>query len=194
MAKNCPYCQTELPDEAAFCYGCGKPQAAQQEEAPRRLPRWMPVLILVLTVLTAVAVWQMSKPTSYLGTYTLDYTAEDERTYHLALSFSFDPAVEATESTSVSGGTPVDTCLYVTDAADSNTLPAFAELVEDVRITALATGGADVAELSESGHDEQVWNCVAYNDSTSGSNILRWELEMHNGDTLIVSHKIDYTE
>jgi len=48
--------------------------------------------------------------------------------------------------------------------------------------------------LSESGHDEQVWNCVAYNDSTSGSNILRWELEMHNGDTLIVSHKIDYTE
>lgn len=194
MAKNCPYCQTELPDDAAFCYGCGKPQAVQQEEAPRRTPRWLPLLILALTILTAVAVWQMSKPTSYLGTYELDYTAADDMTYHLALSFSFDPAAESTESTSVSGGTPVDSCLYVTDAEGSNALPAFAQQVEDVRITALATGGADIAELSESGHDEQVWNCVAYNDSTAGANILRWELEMANGDTLIVSHKIDYTE
>lgn len=194
MAKNCPYCQTELPDEAAFCYGCGKPQPTQQEEEPRRTPRWLPILILALAVVTAIAVWQMSKPTSYLGTFELDYTAEDDVAYHLALSFIFDPSADPTESTSVSGGTPVNSCLYITDAEGCNALPAFAELVEDVRITALATGGAEVAELSESGHDEQVWNCVAYNDSTTGSNILRWELEMANGDTLIVSHKIDYTE
>ena len=192
MAKNCPYCQTELPDDAAFCYGCGKPQPSSQEEAPRRLPRWVSLLLVACILLGGIAVWHMSRTTSFLGTYELDYTAEDKVTYHLTLSFGAPE--DACESTSVPAGQPVSSYLYVTDAEGRSAVPAFAALVEDVSVTAVPAAGAAVAQLSETGHDEQVWNCVAYNDADTGSNILRWELEMHSGDTLIVSHKVDYTK
>lgn len=193
MAKNCPHCMTELPDDAAFCYECGKPQSSKKDEN-RPMPKWLPLVSILVLLLSVYSVFNMSKPKDYMGTYELDYTAEDDRIYHLALSFSFDPAVEATESTSVSGGTPVDTCLYVTDAAGENALSAFAELIEDVHVIGIPVGGAYAAELSESGHDENVWNCVTYNDSTCGTNIIRWTIDMENGDKLIISHQVEYTE
>ena len=37
----CPYCQSEMPDEAAFCYKCGKPlskKPARVGQNDRMLP------------------------------------------------------------------------------------------------------------------------------------------------------------
>ncbi len=192
MAKNCPHCQTELPDDAAFCYECGKPQPSPDADEPRRAPRWLSVLLFVLIVFTGFAVFQMSQPKDFLGTYELDYTAEDDTAYHLTLSFGSPE--EACESIILSGGTPVTTYLYVTDAEGRNAISTFQPMVEDVDVIALPVGGAMAGELSESGHDEQAWSCVVYNDSTAGSNIIRWTLELENGDKLIISHKVDYTK
>ena len=112
--------------------------------------------------------------------------------YHLSLSFGTPE--EASEKITHTGGTPLSTYLYITDANGENALPAFAELIEDVHVIGIPVGGAYAAELSESGHDENVWNCVTYNDSTCGTNIIRWTIDMENGDKLIISHQVEYTE
>lgn len=192
MAKNCPYCQTELPDDAAFCYECGKPQPSPKSDEPRRPPRWLPILLFIMIVITGFSVFQMSQPKDFLGTYELDYTAEDDMTYHLALSFGSPE--EASDGIVHTEGTPLTTYLYITDDSGSNAIETFRPMVEEVRVIALPVAGTPVADLSESGHDETSWNCVAYHNSDVGANIIRWTLKMENGDKLIVSHRIDYTE
>lgn len=191
MAKNCPHCMTELPDDAAFCYECGKPQSSEKDEN-RPMPKWLPLVSILVLLLSVYSVFNMSKPKDYMGTYELDYTAEDDVSYHLSLSFGTPE--EACEKITHAGGPPLSTYLYITDAAGANALTAFAELVEDVHIIGIPVGGAYAAELSESGHDENVWNCVTYNDSTCGTNIIRWTIDMENGDKLIISHQVEYTE
>ena len=191
MAKNCPHCMTELPDDAAFCYECGKPQSSEKDEN-RPMPKWLPLVSILVLLLSVYSVFNMSKPKDYMGTYELDYTAEDDVSYHLSLSFGTPE--EASEKIIHTGGTPLSTYLYITDANGENALPAFAELIEDVHVIGIPVGGAYAAELSESGHDENVWNCVTYNDSTCGTNIIRWTIDMENGDKLIISHQVEYTE
>lgn len=191
MAKNCPHCMTELPDDAAFCYECGKPQPSEKAES-RPIPKWLPILFVLVLGIAVFSIFNMSRPKDYMGTYTLDYAAEDDSTYHLSLSFS--AAEQTDEKITVSGGTPVSTYLYITDQSGAPAVNAFAEMVEEVKVIGIPVGGAFAAELSETGHDETVWNCVTYNDSTAGTNIIRWTLDMNNGDTLIVSHQVEYTE
>ena len=191
MAKNCPHCMTELPDDAVFCYECGKPQSSEKDEN-RPMPKWLPLVSILVLLLSVYSVFNMSKPKDYMGTYELDYTAEDDVSYHLSLSFGTPE--EASEKIIHTGGTPLSTYLYITDANGENALPAFAELIEDVHVIGIPVGGAYAAELSESGHDENVWNCVTYNDSTCGTNIIRWTIDMENGDKLIISHQVEYTE
>ncbi|MBR5284118.1 MAG: zinc ribbon domain-containing protein [Clostridia bacterium] len=191
MAKNCPHCMTELPANATFCYECGKPQPSDKDE-PRRPPRWLPILLFVLVIFTAFSLFRMSQPKDYMGTYELEYTAEDDATYHLTLSFG--TIDEACESITHAGGTDLSTYLYVTDASGNSAMETFLPLVDRVKAIGLPVGGAFAAELSETEHDASGWNCITSNDSTAGSNIIRWTFDMENGDTLILSHTVEYTE
>ncbi len=191
MAKNCPHCMTELPDDAPFCYECGKPQPSSAPEQ-KTMPRWAALLVFALVALCFLSLYRMMQPKTYMGTHELEYTSKKEGTYHLTLSFgSIDEACETLLHTD---GTPLTSYLYVTDENGENAIETFQPRVRKVKVTALPIAGATIAELSESGHDDNAWSCVAYNDSTAGSNILRWNLTLENGDTLILSHQVAYSE
>ena len=192
MAKNCPHCMTELPDNATFCYECGKPQPGNDKDDPRPLPRWMPIAAFFAILLCLFGVYRMMQPKTYMGGYEVDYVTKEDITYHLTLSFG--TIDEACESMAVSGGTPVTTYLYVTDTDGNPATETFLPLVEDIETIGLPVGGAFAADMAEIACDADGWSCTASNDSTSGSNIIRWTLDMENGDTIILSHSVEYTE
>lgn len=206
--KTCNNCGAQLPDSAAFCPAC---EAELVEKAPVPRPRlWRRKalaagLVLLLLAGCAGAAYLLRRPAVFTGGAAVTYTDRDGA-YDLVLSYDPPPAGErARPQTGRTIQIPAGerwgtfTCLCVypegsaTPAGD-----AFLQKVERCTLTAEAVPPALPMEASAPEVMERkpfaTQAAAVYFTADSGTNTLRWTLEMKNGDTIILSHQLTVAE
>lgn len=141
MEKNCPYCGSVLPGEAAFCPHCAQSvNRRAQAKVPVPFP-WRKALRVGLPLLVVIGLllgWYLcTRPRTYDdgGTATVTYTDKDG-SYQLLLGWSdtrFTPAPRLYQEAEENGEYRFPTCLFINYTEnDANAANTFLGKVESV--------------------------------------------------------------
>ena len=106
--KKCPFCGSELPEEASFCPHCAKSLNSRlRPELPRRFPRFVLRLILIFVLLFAAgcAFYFHSRPKTYDSQQSgvLSYTDQDG-SYQLLINHSVSDRYQSMGQIDLSAG------------------------------------------------------------------------------------------
>lgn len=194
---RCPYCNAELPDDASFCPHCAQSLNDREEvTAPR--PYRRKVVVAALCVALALAAAAIYYAVNRAGVYETDGAflsySDSDGDYGLVAAF-FPGDIEnqkPVNSKTVSQVTDEEgrTTAMIGVFRDGKLLEdpeEFFAKVEKCTVTAVPEGDGTV-RLTEPEYKEDYAPAAResdlYYDGNSGTNELRWELVMKNGDTL----------
>ena len=203
--KPCIHCGAELPDEANFCPNCGKTQA---EAVPERAPRpWRRKLLTVLAVLAVVglcilAVKLHHAPKAYETDGSEILYSDADGNYRVFLSWTGGTGTlseglgERTVSLAEGEQSMHPARLYVYDLdRDVNLDREFAEKIARTEIEVIPQGDSEPLDVFQPAYNPDFPHCaqvadVGYN-AFSGTNDLKWTLQMKNGDSISLRQRFN---
>lgn len=214
--KPCPHCGAPLPEGASFCPYCAKSlRPRQAAEVPIR--RWLRplrqagLLLAVAALMAAVfLLYDAFTPHVYdaWGELTYDLNGTD---YHLAVSFRNDgtPEPEYTVQTIEDWNYDRASKLFVTHVDTGIDAGAiFKQQIETIQVQVAQTAGnpsfitwQQPSYPSNSDAEGMALSVLNFTGRSRGEAEIQWTLQMKNGDTILLRHKmaiepvevVDYT-
>lgn len=205
MTKPCPACGASLPEGASFCPYCTEnPRPRQAVEVPARWwIKWLKrlVTLLVLTALAASAflLYDALTPDTYdaWGELTYHLNGND---YHLAVTFRNDgtPEPEYTVQTIEDWNYDRAAKIFVTHGdTGKDAGQIFRQQIQEIQVQVFQPSenpsfitwqqpsyqGTPAAE-------GMALSAFYFTGQTRGEAEIRWTLNMKNGDTILLRHKL----
>ena len=202
--KACIHCGAELPDKANFCPNCGK---TQMEAVPEKPPRpWRRKLAYVMAILTVIGfsilgIQLYYAPKTYITDGSEIIYSDADGNYRIFLSWTGGSGTlreGVGEHTVLLAGGEQSTHparLYVYDIDhDVNLNREFAEKIARAEIEIIPQNDSEPVEVFEPGYNSDFPYCaqvavVLYN-AFSGTNDVKWTLQMKNGDRIILQQRL----
>ncbi len=206
MSKKCVNCGAELSDNAAFCPHCETKQTEKQTIKQPKLWRKKALIAAVAVIMIAAVIFGISRyhaPKVYdESSAGITYTDRDG-TYELMLAFHPDslinrkPAAVNTFSVAADAQGGFPTLLGIFQNGSEADAEAFFEKVESLVIESFPEDGSTALNCTEAAYDANYSPSaraarIMYT-GTSGTNQIRWTLNMKNGDTIYLYQKIEIT-
>lgn len=209
---TCVHCGAPLPEGANLCPFCAKSQLPPEYIAPptgRRLAKRLLAVGTLLAIAAAIVIGALphltavlrSSPQVYEGEAELRYTL-DGVDYRLFLTFDSgrNPAPQSENSLQIRAGeqfaNPSQLLIQTADRRDA--AEAFLPAVSGCTVAAEPLDGAAAMDHTNPQRDESFPHAALtshiFFDTTCGSNDICWTLELENGDTLRLRHRIAVDE
>lgn len=207
MGKKCKNCGAELSEEASFCPYCATVQTKKQTAKPPRRWRKRAVfgLMAVLCLAAAVSVVLLThRPETFEGGAEVIYT-EGGDVYHVLVSFSAadgvvkngQPEVSSELADGMESAFPSQLYVYK-EETDEEVWEEFLQKVESCSVETVPQDGAAAMTASEPVHNESFPYAALASDITYAANCktneIVWTMQMKNGDTIRLRHKIHVTK
>ena len=216
MVKPCPACGASLPEGASFCPYCTENLRPRQAvEVPVRW--WLKPLkqILVLLVLAALAasaflLYDALTPDTYDGRGELTYHLNGSD-YHLAVTFRNDGAPEPEYTVQAIEDWNYDRAakIFVTHGDTGRDAgQIFRQQIQEIQVQVAQSEDnpspitwKQPSYQSDSAAEGMALSALYFTGQTRGEAEIRWTLNMKNGDTILLRHKmviepvevVDYT-
>ncbi|MCI7473285.1 MAG: hypothetical protein MSB10_06340 [Clostridiales bacterium] len=214
--KPCPSCGAPLPSEASFCPHCMEALRPRREAEPP-LRRWLRPLrrVVLLAVLAALAaavclLYDAVTPDTYDGWGELTYRLNDND-YHLAVTFRNDSTPEPVYTVQTIEDWDYDRAakLFVThvdSGADAGQV--FRQQIETIQVQVVQAQDnpspitwQQPTYQGDSAAEGMALSPLYFDGQSRGAAEIRWTLNMKNGDTILLRHKmviepvdvVDYT-
>lgn len=205
--KKCSFCNSDLPDSAAFCPYCTHSQF--EKKTVRSLKTWkrlfVTILLLVLVAAAAFYAYWSTRPITVEGYGKVIYQ-NGRNYYHLYVAkgddenFPWPPVTKLTDAVPPNERYAFPLCLLVfqENAYDKDLVNAFMDqvLYMDVKATPVSGGEAMQPSLPcyDEGFPQAAAVCHLIYDSNDGLNQIQWEIQMKNGDLILINHEAESTE
>ena len=205
--KKCTFCHSDLPDSAAFCPYCTHSQFEKQ--VVHSLKTWKRLFVTILLLLVAAAAafytYKVTRPVTVEGYGKVVYQNGREY-YHLYVSkgddenFPWPYVTKLTDEIPPNESYAFPLCLLVFQGTeyDEDLVKAFMDQVLYIDVTATPVGGGEAMNPSPPSHDEGFPQAAAVShlvyNSKAGLNQIQWQIQMKNGDLILINHEAESTE
>jgi len=205
--KKCSFCNADLPDSASFCPYCTH---SQFEKKPVHLLKtrkrlFLTILFCVLAAVVGVYAYKVTRPITVEGYGKVVYR-DGRDYYHLYVSkgddenFPWPYVTKLTDAIPPNQSYAFPLCLLVFQGNeyDADVVEAFMDqvLFIDVKATPINGGEAMLPHPPsyDDGFPQAAAVCHLVYESKDGLNQIQWQIQMKNGDLILINHEAEATE
>ena len=216
MIKSCPACGAPLPEETSFCPYCTESLRPRQAvEVPVRwwikwLKRMVTLLVLAALAASAFLLYDALTPDTYDGRGELTYHLNGSD-YHLAVTFRNDGAPEPEYTVQAIEDWNYDRAakIFVTHGDTGRDAgQIFRQQIQEIQVQVAQSEDnpspitwQQPSYQSDPATEGMALSVLDFTGQTRGEAEIRWTLNMKNGDTILLRHKmviepvevVDYT-